>query len=148
MDTIDKYFPEIENSEIVKDFFGFYPSLHDSEVIEIILNRELGFDFSGPYLYLSLYSFDYRYQPTDFQRKNCKILMVFGGVEVHYIRNFNHQNAMADFNIEKYYSERLRRDRYMIEFGEFGGIVKFSCESIKVESIEPFTPIDYFEKTK
>ncbi len=148
MDTIDKYFFEIENSELVKDFFGFYPSLHDSEVIEIRLNRELGYDFSGPKLFLTLYAFDFRYQPYDIQRKNCKLQLIFEGVEVHYIRNFNHQNAMADFNVEKFYSERLRRDRYKIEFGEFGGIVDFTCGSIKVESIEPYTPIDYFEKTK
>ena len=146
MKTIDNYFPEIQNSEIVQDFFGFYPSLHDSEVLEIRFNRELGYDLKGPKLYLSLYAFDYRCQPNDPDRKNCKIDLVFDGIELDYVRNFNHQNAMADFNMDKYYCERLRQDRYKIEFGEFGGMVSFTCRSIMIESIESFNPIDYFEK--
>jgi hypothetical protein len=148
METIDKFFQEFENSAIVKTHFGFYPSLHDSEVIEILLNRELGHDFSGPKISLTLYAFDYRYQPDESKRKNCKLVLIFDGVELNYIRNFNHQNAMADFNMDKFYSKRLKQDRYKIKFGEFGGLVCFTCSSVKVESIEPFNPIDYFEGLK
>jgi hypothetical protein len=71
-------------------------------------------------------------------------VLIFGGVELDYIKDFNHQNAMADFLMEQYYCDRLRQNRYRIRFGEFGAKVEFTCKTIAIESIDPFTPADYF----
>ena len=46
----------------VYDFFGKYPCLHDSEIIEITLNRELGFDFSDPSLLGIAFEFLLQYE--------------------------------------------------------------------------------------
>ncbi len=145
MKTIDNFFSEFGNADAVKQFFGKWPSLHDSEVIEITLNRELGYDFSGPKLRLTLYTFDVTVAPDNPNRKESKLIFVFSGVELDYIKEFNHQNAMADFLVEQYFCERLRQKRYRIRFGEFGAKVEFTCKTIEIESIEPYTPVDYFE---
>jgi hypothetical protein len=144
MKTIDNFFSEFSNATVVKEFYGKWPSLHDSEVIEITLNRELGFDFTGPKLRLTLYTFDVTVAPDNPNRKESKLVLIFGGVELDYIKDFNHQNAMADFLMEQYYCDRLRQNRYRIRFGEFGAKVEFTCKTIAIESIDPFTPADYF----
>ncbi len=148
METIDKYFHEIGNSKIVKDFFGYYPCLHDSEVIEIRLYRELEMDFSGPKLFLTLYCFDYRLKQDDPNSKQSKLKIIFENTEIDYIEKFNHQNAMADFYMEKYFCNRLNEERYRIKFGEFGALVEFTCKKFSIQSIEPYKPIDYFEQFK
>lgn len=144
MKTIDNFFSEFGNSAVVKEFYGKWPSLHDSEVIEIMLNRELGIDFTGPKLRLTLYTFDVSVAPDNPNRKESKLVLIFDGVELDYIKDFNHQNAMADFLIEQYYCDRLRQNRYRIRFGEFGAKVAFTCKTIEIDSVEPFTPVDYF----
>ncbi len=73
-------------------------------------------------------------------------MLLFEGLELDHIRDFNHQNAMADFLIEKYHCDRLRLDRYRIRFGEFSAKVEFTCGTVKVLSIEFFKPLDYFGK--
>jgi hypothetical protein len=144
MKTIDNFFPEFSNSTVVKQFYGHWPSLHDSEVIEITLNRELGYDFSGPKLRLTLYTFDGRVAPDNPNRKESKLILIFSGVELDHVKDFNHQNAMADFQMEQYFCDRLRQKRYRIRFGEFGAKVEFTCKTIEIESVEPYTAVDYF----
>lgn len=146
MDTIDKYFPEFGNAEVVREFFGKYPNLHDSEVIELTLNRELGFDFRGPKLFLTLYAYDPHTRANDPEGKDSKLRMVFERVELDYVKHFNHQNAMADFCMERYHCDRLKEDRYRVEFGEFGADVSFTCDKVTVLGIEPYQPVDYFKK--
>ncbi len=146
MKTIDRFFSEFANAKVVHDFFGKWPSLHDSEVIEIVLNGELGFDFSGPKLQLTLYTFDVTVAPDDPNRKESRLVLLFEGLELDHIRDFNHQNAMADFLIEKYHCDGLPLDSYRIRFGEFGAKVEFTCSTVKVLSIEFFKPLDYFGK--
>jgi hypothetical protein len=146
MKTISDFFPEFENAQVVYHFFGKWPSLHDWEVIEITLNRELGFDFTGPKLWLTLYGFDSTVAPDDAIRKQCKLVLLFERVELGYLQDFNHQNAMADFMMEKYHCDRLKQDRFRIKFGEFGAKTEFTSKTIKVLSIEPFEPLDYFNK--
>jgi immunity protein 50 of polymorphic toxin system len=145
MKRIEYFFPRFENAHIVQDFFNKYPSLHDSEVIELTLNRELGFDFRGPRLFLTLYAFDSSALPESPNRKECKLQFVFEKVELVYIKDFNHQNAMADFEMDRYYCDRLKQERYKMFFGEFGAKISFTCDHIKVISIEPYKPIDYFK---
>jgi hypothetical protein len=146
MKTIDRFFPEFANAKVVHDFFGKWPSLHDSEVIEIVLNRELGFDFTGPKLQLTLYTFDVTVAPDDPNRKESRLVLLFERLELDFVRDFNHQNAIADFLIEKYHCDRLQSDRYKIKFGEFESKVEFTCGTAKVLAIESFKPLDYFLK--
>lgn len=131
MKTIDQFFPAFTNAQIVHDFFGWWPTLHDAEVIEILLDREFGFDFSGPKLRLTLYL-----------PQGSKLVLLFENIELDYITDFNYQNAMADFLMETY--DRLNQNRYRVKFGEFGAMVEFTCAKVSVLSIESFTPADYF----
>ncbi len=78
--------------------------------------------------------------------KHCKLTLVFAGVELAYLKDFNHQNAMADFMMEKYHCDRRREDRYRVVFGEFGAKMDFTFKTATVLSIGPFEPTDYFKK--
>jgi hypothetical protein len=144
MKIIGDYFPEFENAGVVRDFFGKWPSLHDAEVIELVLNRELGFDFTGPKITMSLFGCSDCSTSEPRVPKHCQLILVFEGVELAYLKDFNHQNAMADFMMEKYHCERRREERYRIVFGEFGAKMNFTFSKAKVLSISPFEPTDYF----
>ncbi|OGV70528.1 MAG: hypothetical protein A3K19_24715 [Lentisphaerae bacterium RIFOXYB12_FULL_65_16] len=146
MGTVQDYLAEFENAEVVHDFFGRWPSLHDAEVIELVLNRELGFDFTGPRLTMTLYGCADCSAAEPQVPKHCKLIVMFEDVELAYLRDFNHQNAMADFMMETYHCDRLREDRYRVEFGEFGAKMDFTFKTARVLSISPFEPIDYFKK--
>jgi hypothetical protein len=148
MKTIANFFPECENSQIVHNVFDKWPDLHDAEVIEITLNRELGFDFSGPKLWLTLYAFDASLPVQSHNRKESRLVLLFEGVELDYLDDFNHQNAMADFMMEKYHCDRLRQDRYKIRCGEFGAKIEFTCSCVKVLSLESYQPVDYFREER
>ena len=144
METIQHHWPEIENASLVHAFFGKYPSLHDTEVIEIRLNRELGFDFSGPKIFMTMFIFDSLMAPDDPSRKNAQLDLTFAGVEVDKINGFNHQNPLSEFYLRKYQCPRLNQTRWEIEFGEMGLHVHFTARSITVTGLVPFQPEDYF----
>lgn len=146
MEAIKQHWGEIENANLVHDYFNKFPSLHDTEVIEIRLDRELGFDFTGPKLYLKMYVFDSDVALDDPQRKNSILDFVFTQVEVQDISGFNHQNPISDFHMERYDCARLKAKRWRIRFGEMGTNVEFTCKQILVAHIQPFEPIDYYKK--
>lgn len=146
METIQQHWTEIENADRVYSFFGKYPSLHDTEVIEIRLNRELGSDFSCPTLFLTMLLFDSSVARDDPARKNSKLDLAFTGVEVDTITGFNHQNPLSDFHLRKYECPRLNHTRWEIEFGEMGFRVHFTAGSIAVTGLVPFQPEDDFRK--
>ncbi len=140
------FLPEFANSERIREFYDGWPTFHDAEVIEIMLNRELGYDFSGPKLQMVLFVFSDLKKGQPKTRQTTKITLLFENVELNYLEDFNHQNAMADFMMTKGYSEQYRQDRYEIQFGEIGAKIKFTCLKISVLSIEPHEPEDYFKE--
>jgi hypothetical protein len=146
MKTIDHFFSDFGNAQIVCDFFGYWPSLHDSEVLKIVLDRELGFDFSGPKVFIDLYWCADWLTDDPAKRMSCKIAFVFDRVEFGSITGFNHQNATVEFEIEKYHCDRLCEERYRIKFGSIGAILGFTCNAIGIFSISPFQPPDYFDE--
>jgi hypothetical protein len=145
METIQEHWAEIENSQLVRAFYGKYPSLHDSEIIEIRLNRELGHDFSGPKVFLTMFVFDSSVAPNSPGRKNAKLTLAFSKVESEEINGFNHQNAISDFHLGKCEYPGPEKIKWNIDIGEFGAHVSLKCCSIAVLSIEPFEPEDYFK---
>ena len=144
--TIIDFWPEVENAKIVYDFYKKWPTLHDAEIIEINLNRELGFDFTGPKIQMTLHWCADWLSDKRSIRKGSKIVLVFERTELQTIKDFNHQNAIADFIMRKFYSKRLRQHRYKIAIGEFGTKMQFTCSAVKVVSIAKYVPPDYFKK--
>ena len=144
--TIIDFWPEIVNAQVVHDFYGKWPSLHDAEIIEINLNRELGYDFTGPKVKLELYWCADWHASASAKRRGSKITLLCEKTELQYLKDSNHQNALADFNMTKSYSKRLRQQRYKIQIGEFGAKLKLTCSTVKVLAIVPHEPKDYFKK--
>ncbi len=144
--TIADFWPEIENAKVIHDFYGKWPTLHDAEILEITLNRELGHDFTGPKIQLTLYWCAAWLASDPAVRKGSKITFLFEKTERQHPKGFNHQNAMADFVMSKFNSKRLRQNRYKIEIGEFGAKIKFTCSAVRVSAIASYEPTDYFKK--
>jgi hypothetical protein len=141
-------FPEFINNNILVEYFGKWPSFNDCEIIEVRLNRELGEDFSGPTVCIEIY-LNPQSNPLKIQGSlgsGPKVTFKFYKVDDLEIRDFNHQNQFNDFIIKKYFSDRLKSNRYTIELEGFGADIHFSCGIIEVLSIEKHQPKDYFEQ--
>jgi hypothetical protein len=148
METIGQHWRDVENAPLVRNYFGKFPSLHDTEVVEIRLNRELGHDFTGPKLFLTMFVFDSVVAPDDPRRKKAKLSFVFSRVELSQLSGFNHQNPISDFFVHAHFCDRLKQNRWRIRFGENGFLMEFTCSAMRAESIAPFEPEDYFAKRK
>lgn len=144
MNTIKTYFPCILNSELVFQFFGFWPSLNDAEILRIILDRELGFDFSGPKMILDVYACADWLSHNPSVRKGCKISFEFENLRLDALSGFNHQNATNEFEVDDYIDPDCNQVRYKIRFGSVGAHLLFSCRTMSVLACVPFDPPDYF----
>jgi hypothetical protein len=77
MKTIDHFFSEFAYAQAVYDHFGYWPDLCDSEILKIVLDRELGFDFTGPKVTIDLHwCSDWLAEDPD-KRKSSKIVLLF-----------------------------------------------------------------------
>lgn len=142
---LDEFLKDFDNGSIWSDFICQHPdaSLIDAEVQDMFLDREFGFDFTGPTLRMRVALFD-TYEPTT--RRWWSLLLEFTKIELKHIRNFNHQNAAEEFYAERYYCSRLKEHRICVYFDSFGAEVEFTCSTGRVLSLEEYSPVDYFEQ--
>src|SRR4030095_16739057 len=98
----DSLLPEIENSDLVVNHFGYWPKFHDSEVMEMQLYR----NYPGePFMNLKLYAFEATPEMNDqgYHKliKQCVIEFEFMGISDNYFTDFNFQNAIFELIIEE-----------------------------------------------
>ena len=125
----------IENSEAVTSVFGYRPSFHDAEVLELVARR----DGSGPgrasvLARVHLFEMTNEVKPDGFFlcHKHCTITLVFEDADEFHAEGFNHQNALAGLRIE----EREPSGYLLVEFqGAHGLEASLVCRSISVNSI-------------
>ena len=115
---------------------------------EMHLDRELGYDFKGPKINITFYVYEISLLPEISQVNGTKAIFRFYRTDEIDIEGFNHQNQFNDLLVESFFSERLKSDRFRIQFAGFGANVSFSCSDIEIKSVESYTPTDYFKKDK
>lgn len=137
---------EIENSTLVTDWFGYWPSFHDSEIISINLHRSLRGIENGAILSASIYSFQMTSEldENSFYKliKHCVIELEFLNIESFELEGFNHQNAIdsIEFSQEK---DLLGHSLISVIFNSnYGAYFGFTCLKAKVVSIAPGKPVD------
>ena len=94
---------EIRNSKIVIDYFGYWPTFHDSEIISIKFERT--WDKESSSMQIRVYAFEMtdKLKGKYFELvKHCVIDFEFTGIKRNEMDGFNHQNAIQglDFGRE------------------------------------------------
>lgn len=133
---------EFENSEIVRDWFGCWPSLHDAEVLSINFDRGAG--KAGPLITAVVHAFQITpdVDSKGFYKliKHCLIQFRFECVEETSLKWFNHQNVIDGIFLNPA-KGASGQDLIDVEFSSIYGVqLEFKCQSAKVSSIEPFVP--------
>ncbi len=138
----------IQNTEILIDIFGKFPSFHDAEVVQVAIKRK----DSGEYCptFNALIKINNHNSGDDFL-VDLKFKSIFGLK----LENFNHQNILGDLEIrefsDKYFEELKSDDRLLGVVGNqeierlnlyvkfyycFGIEAEFLCQSVSIESVK------------
>jgi hypothetical protein len=134
---------QIQNSDLLTDIFGRWPSFHDCEVLRILLDR----DDRWPYLEAAIHVFEMTPQIEGgaYVLKN-HTLVTIRFIEIYQLKldDFNHQNVLWGLNIADISNRQMERINFEVSFGgTFGVSADFQCNAIRVESVVPYTPNEH-----
>ena len=133
---------QFEGSEIVTDWFGYWPSLHDSEVLSADFQRAIG--GSGPELRVKVHAFEMTSEVNDkgyFKLiKHCIIELRFEQVSDVELRNFGHQNVIDGISLS-FVSAKDGSRRIAVEFEVLTEMeLSFSCSTAVVAGLTAGIP--------
>ena len=90
-----------DGSEIVTNWFGYWPGLHDAEILSVDFQRAV--DGFGPGLYVKVHAFEMTSEVNEkgyFKLiKHCIIALQFERVSDVELRNFGHQNVIDGISL-------------------------------------------------
>lgn len=96
--------PPIEQTKLVTDAFGYFPTFHDAEIVSLHLERGKA-DFGTPLLEFSVHCWETTSEKTKEgyfkQEKNHLISFRFTGVDAVKLDSWNHQNVLFELVISK-----------------------------------------------
>jgi hypothetical protein len=135
--------PPIAGVERVVERFGRWPSLHDAEVVRLVLDRA-GRGGPGPTVTMAVYVYetDGRVEPDGrcALRHETLATFEFEGVSELTVADFNHQNVIWALAIEEVSAEQLEEVRYRVELSaSFGVAAAFSCRDARVVDVQPWS---------
>lgn len=135
---------KIQHSHLLTDIFGHFPSFHDAEVLRLTLERGSVQSFS-PYLQATIHVFEMTSQIDESGRYVLKnhAAVTFRFTEIYELslEDFNQQNVLQGLYIVDVSDRQLERIKFEVTLeGIHGVTAKFQCNSISVESVEPFVP--------
>lgn len=133
---------KIQNSHMLTDIFGKFPSFHDAEVHQINLTRGETRSFN-PMLTAVINVFE---MTSQIDEKNHCVLKNNVLVEFHFSRvrnlelvNFNNQNVLQYLQIKQVSDANDEKTDFDVLFeGIFGVSISFRCEAILIKSVTPF----------
>src|SRR6476646_2382263 len=133
---------KIRDSHLLTDIFGEFPNFHDAEILSITLDRGDKNDFEP-----SLESLINTWQGTGevdesgyYRSKNhVVVLFRFARIVDLNLAGFNQQNVLSHLEIMEVSKPPETDAKFKVVFvGCFGIEAEFYCDSISVESVEPF----------
>ena len=133
---------EFEGAELVTNWFGYWPSLHDSEVLSVNVDR--GDSRLGPIVTVKVHAFqmtsNVNSQGFYELEKHCLIEFRFDAVDLLQLKNVNHQNVIEDI----FLSEKVAADgpkRIAVHFESIYGLeLDFECSKAQVVALAAFKP--------
>ena len=134
--------PEFEGSELVTNWFGYWPSLHDAEALSVNLKRAS--DSGGPTLWVKVHAFEMTSEVTEkgyFKLiKHCIIEFRFEQVDDVDLTHFGHQNVIDGISMS-FVPAETRPRRISVEFGSLYEMqLSFSCTKAVVVGLTPGLP--------
>jgi hypothetical protein len=135
---------KIENSVLLTDIFGRWPSFHDAEVISIELFRNPK-GTGEPSLRAKIHTFE---MTPEIDNRGFYILknhvlatILFRGIDENHVAGFNQQNVLRDLVITDISSRQLERLNFEVRFpSSFGVEAEFKCRAVEVEAVELVGP--------
>jgi uncharacterized protein (TIGR02246 family) len=132
---------KIKNVEILIKEFGKFPTFHDSEVSQIVLDRGDRKTNTPPSLLARIHLM----KVVDKDAKTGELFwgehlvtMRFSDVEDLDLLGLNQQNVLFDLLINELPETALNKPKFEILFeSSYGGGAEFKCSEIVVESLEP-----------
>src|SRR5882672_4254724 len=132
---------KVENSHLVTDIFGRWPSFHDAEVLEMTLNRGERATY-GPWLSAKIHVFEMTSQVEN----GAYVLRHHSAVNFHFrelhelkLDGFNQQNVLGGLRIVDVSDGKLEGINFEVFFdGIYGVSASLQCRSINIESVEPY----------
>ena len=133
---------KIQNSHLLTDVFGKFPSFHDAEVHQFNLLRGET-RFFNPMLFATIHVFEMTSQVDEKNRYVLKnhvlVEFRFSKVSDLEIAGFNHQNVLQFLEITEASEADGEETEFEVLFeGIFGVSAKFRCEAVSVESVTPY----------
>lgn len=134
----------IKNSEAVTSVFGYWPSFHDAEVIELTMRRRHNSDH-GPCIEVMVHVFEMTNKVSStghfICEKHSMVLFLFRNVENLDLKDLNHQNALNSLSIKAV--NEPQGDRALVKVildSAYGLDCEFECEFVEVTSVLPGIP--------
>ena len=132
---------KIQNSHLLTDVFGKFPSFHDAEVHRLNLERGETRSFNS-----TLFALIHVFQMTsEVDEKNHYVLKNHVLVEFRFLKvsdleiaGFNHQNVLQFLEIKETLEAEGEAEFDVLFEGIFGVSAKFHCEAISIESVTPY----------
>jgi hypothetical protein len=118
----DLIFQDVPGMAEVKEWFGYWPSFHDAEIVSLTLNRDTDSRLRV-HTFHTLNQTNERghYRTT----KHVVICFVLRDIESLELADFNHQNVISELELSK------NEEGYSINLGCCYGL----CGSIKAKSV-------------
>lgn len=135
---------KIEQSKLLTDIFGRWPSFHDAEVVSIELMRESA-GISEPSLRAKIHVFETTPEIDDrgfyVLKNHVVVTFLFRGIDESAVSDFNQQNALRDLVIIDISSRQLEKLKFQVHFSSLFGVeAEFKCRSVEVESVTSISP--------
>ncbi|MEM5948947.1 Imm50 family immunity protein [Spirochaetia bacterium 38H-sp] len=97
---------DIIGKKIIEDYFGYFPTFHDCEIVELKFNRDKN------YAEITLYVFDTAKETDDNghfkKQKECFISFEIRNLEDMLLKGFNHQNVLERIRFVKTDDDKIK----------------------------------------
>lgn len=132
----------VDNSDLLSQAFGGWPSFHDAEVIRLVLDRS---GPEGPTLELEMHVFKMTKEvgPTKHYvlKNHILVCLKFTGVALEKLVGFNQQNVLMGLDIAQLDVGQKGGCRLKVKVGGSYGIgATFECNRCEVASVKTIEP--------
>ena len=139
-------YEHIVDHKLITDWFGYWPSFHDAEILSMHLDRGPSGKEPGPSLLVRLHAFE----PTSEvdERGYCKlrkhaiITLEFAGMDEIALDRFNSQNVIFQMDVDEAVNQEGSSGLNIAFHSSFGVGCDFRCRLARVVSVEPGKPSD------
>jgi len=132
---------KIFSNELLVEHLGQWPTFHDFEVISIVLERAPWPNTARQDLRATFFAFDINKKPTDSERKQALVEILFEEILKLHIEGFNHQNPITGLSIVMS-NKQADNCKFQVQWGgtRLDHKVSFSCNRISVLRVIDLNP--------